>query len=57
MTFLMVFNTGVFGYALNLLGVIISDLSRLEDQHFKEMIVINKYMNENFVSRETRLKI
>jgi hypothetical protein len=31
MTFLMVFNTGVFGYALNFLGQIINDLGQADD--------------------------
>ncbi|KRX06764.1 Cyclic nucleotide-binding protein [Pseudocohnilembus persalinus] len=56
-TFIMVFNCGVFGYAINSLGNIVAEINKNNKQHKMDIIAISRYMNRYRLTNQLKYKI
>jgi hypothetical protein len=56
-TFAMLFNTGIFGYAINYVGQLLNEMEDSNNRHKKELAIINSYMTDKGVCKDTKLKI
>ena len=53
----MVLNCGVFGYAINYLGDILSDINKADETYKRDLNIINGYMTFKKVSRDMKIKV
>ena len=56
-TFIMIFTTIVFGYLLNVTGVIISQLNQQNENMRKDLNIINDYMRNNKISKSLQSRV
>lgn len=53
----MFFTCGVFGYVLQVIGMVLQDLSKRRETFQQELNIINRYMRKNAINQDTRDKV
>ncbi|EAS01462.3 cyclic nucleotide-binding domain protein (macronuclear) [Tetrahymena thermophila SB210] len=53
----MIFTTIIFGYIVNTIGIILSEMNKLEEEQRKDINLINTYMKRKCISKKLQLKI
>ncbi|KAL4461031.1 hypothetical protein ABPG74_016503 [Tetrahymena malaccensis] len=54
---IMIFTTIIFGYIVNTIGIILSEMNKLEEEQRKDINLINTYMKRKCISKKLQLKI
>lgn len=47
----MLFTTIVFGYMVNMIGIILEEINKLEESKLRDINIINKYMKRKHISK------
>ncbi|KAL4486684.1 hypothetical protein ABPG72_022159 [Tetrahymena utriculariae] len=56
-SFIMLFTTIIFGYLLNIIGIILSEVDQEEENQRRDINQINQYMRKRFISKNLQREI